>query len=56
VECSHTAPQTLLMDAASLLRHLRRTRVQPGKPSWWTPERRSLWVASAAGNAESIVP
>lgn len=55
VDCTHPTPDTLLLDAASLLRHLRRTRVQPGKPSWWTKERRELWKTSIAGNTLSIV-
>lgn len=55
VECSHPTPESLMLDAASLLRHLRRTRVRPGQPSWWTKERRELWRASAAGNTLYVV-
>lgn len=54
VECSHPTPETLLLNAASLLQHLRRTRIQPGKPSWWTPERREAWKLSVAGSTMAV--
>jgi hypothetical protein len=54
VEASQPAPGMLLMDATSLLRHLHRTRIRPGRPSWWTAERRALWRDSEIGNAKDI--
>ncbi|HEY1048194.1 MAG TPA: hypothetical protein VGE39_00510 [Prosthecobacter sp.] len=48
-------PGTILVDAASLLQHLRRTRIQPGKARWWTPERIKLWRESQLSSVESIL-
>jgi hypothetical protein len=49
VKSSEFGPRTLLVDLISVLKHLHRTRRQPGKKSWWTPERKDLWNATRCG-------
>lgn len=49
VESSEMGPHTVVVDLVSLLKHLRRTRRKPGKPSWWNAERLDLWKATRGG-------
>lgn len=54
VQASMPAPNAIYVDAASLLAHLRRTRIRPGKASWWTHERRLEWRAAEGDSIRSV--
>lgn len=54
IDYSQVTPQRLQVDLLSLLKHLKRTRHVPGRPSWWTRERIARWMDSKAGPAALV--
>ncbi|MBB5037142.1 hypothetical protein [Prosthecobacter dejongeii] len=56
VEACLPSPGVILIDAASLLKHLRRTRIKPGQTNWWNKARRMAWQESREGRPEDITP